>query len=202
MTQIQRATFGGELWTTHELLDRIKQQCNVTSNYAVANLLDVAVQTVDRYSKNLSHPNEEICERIATLLHEPPEYIIACIQVERSRSASAKKWWEAISRKLAAPAMVAAALFIVPELLPDYGNASAEQFDLRIHYATLAALWFALYLFAFVYAFDDERASSAAFFSRGSKHTSGGMFVYIRRLARAHGWREHRTHSVRLLRHP
>jgi len=114
MGNLTDALGGQNLWTTAEIIERLKNEHAPHSYYNVAKLLKVSQQTVTRYRKNQAHPSDEVCERVAALLPDiNGSYLKACIEMERSRTESGKKFWKNVAAKLAGAVAVAIAAVLI-----------------------------------------------------------------------------------------
>lgn len=92
--------------TTIELLDTAKRIHNV-SDYKLAQLLGVVSSAVKNYRQGRSHPDERVCKKIAELIGADTDYVVVCIQAERSKNDEVKSVWMSIAKRLetASPAV-------------------------------------------------------------------------------------------------
>ena len=94
--------------TTNELLDRIKTNGQIASDYKLAQVLGVTKNAITNYRYGKSRPNDEIGLRMAILLNEDAGHITACLHAERAQTADVRALWERVAERLSsAPRAVA-----------------------------------------------------------------------------------------------
>ena len=86
--------------TTNQLLDRIKADKQITSDYRLAKVLCVTKSAITNYRYGKSSPNDEVGIRMADLLNADPGHITACLHAERAQSPEIRQLWERIAMRL------------------------------------------------------------------------------------------------------
>lgn len=86
--------------TTNQMLDRIKTDKQITSDYRLAQVLGVTKNAITNYRYGKSSPNDEVGLRMAYLLDEDPGHITACLHAERAQSPEIRQLWERIAMRL------------------------------------------------------------------------------------------------------
>jgi len=132
-----------KLETSRELLERVRAQ-HKSSWWGLSKVIPASESTVNNWKHGRSAIGREYVTRIAELLGEPAEYVLACVEHEREQDAGAKKLWRRIAERFHSTAsilLVALGLFAVPR------GASATELDVGvgrelsnqqlIHYAQL-----------------------------------------------------------------
>lgn len=105
----------GELMTTLELLDALKSLNGNASDYRVAQILKVKPNTVSSWRHGRSFFDDEVCFRVADQLGIQPEYVVACVHAERSKTPQARTVWTHIAAAFGTAAAVAmVAVLAVP----------------------------------------------------------------------------------------
>ena len=116
--------------TTIQLLDRIKTQLSISSDYKLAQALEISKNAVTNYRSGRSHPNDDVALKIAALLDEDAGRIAACLHAERAQSDQARELWEKVAMRLqgscAALSQIAVCAIVVVALSPLDSRASSE----------------------------------------------------------------------------
>lgn len=86
--------------TTNELLDRIKTELEIASDYRLAQVLGVTKNAITNYRYGKSRPNDEVGLRMAELLKEDAGHITACLHAERAQSPDVRQLWEKVAMRL------------------------------------------------------------------------------------------------------
>lgn len=81
------------LMTTIELLDELKSLNNNASDYRIAQILNVNKAAVSKWRNSKGFFEDEVCFRVAELLSMQPEYVVACVHAERSKTPQARMVW-------------------------------------------------------------------------------------------------------------
>lgn len=99
-----------QLETTPELVERLRAHFNGCSYYRLAKNLQVHENTIRNWKIGKAGIGRELGLRVAELLGEPPEYILACLEAERETDAGVRRIWrriaEAFRTKAAALAII------------------------------------------------------------------------------------------------
>lgn len=98
--------------TTDQLLDAIKATHDLPSDYKLAHVLGVQKAAISSYRKGRTHPDQEICQRIAALLGIDPDVVVCSVHAERASTAESRAQWERIAARLVASAGAAAAVVL------------------------------------------------------------------------------------------
>lgn len=80
--------------TTIDFLDDIKAARRVTSDYAVAKILDTRHSNISNYRNGKSRFDGLMCIKVAHILNVEPAYVMACIEAERAKDAEVRKVWQ------------------------------------------------------------------------------------------------------------
>jgi transcriptional regulator with XRE-family HTH domain len=116
------------LETSQDLLERVRAR-HSCSWYALAGLLGTHKNTVYNWKGGHTIVDRKFATRIAELLGEPAEYVLACIECEREQDVSARKLWRSIAEKFRAHAasVLLAALAITVAGKPEISAAAAPS---------------------------------------------------------------------------
>ena len=85
---------------TTNFLDEIKKARGVTSDYALAKILDTRHTNISNYRNGRSHFDGLMCIKVADVLGLDPGYVMASIEAERAKSEEVRKVWEKVARVL------------------------------------------------------------------------------------------------------
>jgi hypothetical protein len=132
------------LETSLDLLNRIRARHDDASWYRLARIIQTSESTVNNWKHGRSAIGREYVTRIAELLEEPAEYVLACVEHEREQDAGARKLWKRIAERFRSPASI---LLVALGLMTVHGKASAAAVSVElvgelsnphsIHYAQL-----------------------------------------------------------------
>ena len=84
--------------TTNAVIDRIKSQHNVTSDYAVSKLLGVTRTSLSDYRHNRRQFSDEIAFRAAKLVDLNPVELLTNLHSERASNDIESELWKSISK--------------------------------------------------------------------------------------------------------
>lgn len=122
---------------TRDFMDRLARQVADSeglrapiSDYRLAGILKVTRATSSSWRTGRTAFSDETALKIAELLGEDPQYVLACIHAERAHNVAVKNAWGKIAAS-ATGIMLALALGM---LLPTNGQ-SMDLGDRNIHYA-------------------------------------------------------------------
>ena len=76
---------------TMTIVKRLKKRAKIQSDYAVAKALRVKPQTVSCWRHKINGMSDETAERAAELLQLPYDYVLVCLQAERSKHPNARR---------------------------------------------------------------------------------------------------------------
>ena len=86
--------------TTTDFLDDIKTARNVTSDYAVAKILETRHSNISNYRNGKSRFDGVMCLKVAAVLGVNPGYVLACMEAERAKDEEVRKVWEKAAQVL------------------------------------------------------------------------------------------------------
>ena len=112
-----------KLETSQDLLNRVRAKQGA-SWYGLAKLLSTHPNTVYNWKGGHTVVDRKFAPRIAELLGESAEYVLACIEADREQDAEMQKVWERIAAKFrshAASVLLASVLGLV------VGNATKAE---------------------------------------------------------------------------
>jgi hypothetical protein len=87
-----------QLETSQDLLNRVRAKQN-SSWYGLARLLSTHKNTVYNWKGGHTIIDRKFAPRIAELLGESPEYVLACLEADREQDAEVLKVWHRIAAK-------------------------------------------------------------------------------------------------------
>jgi hypothetical protein len=87
-----------KLETTRDLLERLRAK-HASSWWGLSKIIPASESTVNNWKHGRSAIGREYVTRIAELLDEPAEYVLACVEHEREQDAGARKLWQRIAAK-------------------------------------------------------------------------------------------------------
>jgi len=87
-----------KLETSVDLLERVRAK-HASSWWGLSKVIPASESTVNNWKHGRSAIGREYVTRIAELLEEPPEYVLACVEHEREQDAGARKLWQRIATK-------------------------------------------------------------------------------------------------------
>lgn len=80
--------------TTTEFLDLLKASNGGCSDYALAKILGISKQAVSGYRRNKEFFSVELAIKVANLLKIDAGYVVACVNLERSKTDAEKQVWQ------------------------------------------------------------------------------------------------------------
>src|SRR5690606_2623415 len=96
--------------TTTELVDRFKQEKNLSSDNAAARALGLSRQAISSYRAGLRHAEPEVVRKLAEALREDPEIFVLRVQAERETIPARKRVWVRCLERLSAAAALSLAI--------------------------------------------------------------------------------------------
>ena len=111
------------LETSLQLLERVRAAHNV-SWYRLARMIPTSESTMANWKNGRTGIDQRFVTRIAELLAEPPEYVLACIEAERAQSPELVKIWRGIAEKFRTHA---ASILLATALMFGVGNAGNAE---------------------------------------------------------------------------
>ncbi|HEX3912688.1 MAG TPA: DUF3693 domain-containing protein [Steroidobacteraceae bacterium] len=89
---------------TNKLLDRAAKRLPTDSDYNLANALGVSRAAVSKWRSGRNHMADTAAMRLAAILDEPTDAILALVAADRTSDPAAKKQWTNMASKLRASA--------------------------------------------------------------------------------------------------
>lgn len=86
--------------TTIELLDEMRKNIQVFSDYALAKQLGVLPQTISNYRHNRTQMSDEVAVLVANILGRAPAPILALLSSERAKTPEVAKIWREAAKAL------------------------------------------------------------------------------------------------------
>ena len=108
-----------KLETSQDLLNRVRAKQGA-SWYGLAKLLSTHPNTVYNWKGGHTVVDRKFAPRIAELLGESAEYVLACIEADREQDAEMQKVWQRIASKFRSHA---ASILLAGALMLGVGNA-------------------------------------------------------------------------------
>jgi len=134
-----------KLETSQDLLNRIRAR-HEASWYGLAELLGTHKNTVYNWKGGHTVVDRKFAPRIAELLDESAEYVLACLEADREQDPEVLKVWRRIAERFRSTATI---LLMALGLMTAHGRAGAPELDVvlaqelsnqqLIHYAQFAA---------------------------------------------------------------
>jgi len=118
--------------TTNQLLDRVKAEYDIKSDYALAPLLRCSRAAVSNYRTRGTLLSDELAIWVADLLNEDRAYILACVAYERAKSDVAKTAWAHmadVAKRYGAAAVLA--LLLAPPLAISFSEKASANSNLQ-----------------------------------------------------------------------
>ena len=117
-----------KLETSQDLLNRVRARHD-TSWYGLARLLSTQKNTVYNWKGGHTIIDRKFAPRIAELLDEPAEYVLACLEADREQDAEVLKVWRRIAERFRSPASI---LLVALGLMTVHGKASATAVSVEL----------------------------------------------------------------------
>jgi predicted transcriptional regulator len=103
---------------TNRLLDKAAKRLTTESDYSLANALGVSRAAVSKWRSGRNHMADTAAMKLAEILGEPTDSILALVAADRTSDPAAKKQWTNMAKKLrstaAATAMAALGFTMFP----------------------------------------------------------------------------------------
>lgn len=91
--------------STTELLDAVKRQHGLTSDYQLAKLLAMQTARISHYRAGRRFLSDETALQVAKLLDVAPGYVLAIVAAERAQTEEIRKAWQRAAKALAGAAV-------------------------------------------------------------------------------------------------
>jgi len=122
-----------------ELLDLIKEQQGLTSNYALAKLLQINEGRISEYYKGIGKPDDYAITRVALTLQMEPIHLLAEIRAEDEKNPTKRGFWINFLRHAAVVIVSVGALVLGSASTSEAvaSTASFGRYDINGNYARL-----------------------------------------------------------------
>lgn len=122
---------------TTELLDAVKAKTGATSDYKLAQVLDISKQKVSDLRAGRNKPDAYECAKIAEVLERDPLEVIAQVEAEAARSEKKREYWRSLFSGLKRTAHVFAlcGMLAISGLGPWHGGTAKGGFLRRRQFA-------------------------------------------------------------------
>lgn len=117
-----------KLETPIDLLERLRAQRG-SSWYALAPVLGCTTHTVANWKNGRTSIDRKFAPRIAELLEEPAEYVLACLEADREQDAEMKKVWRRIAERARSTASI---LLVCLGLMTAHESRAAQVLDVEL----------------------------------------------------------------------
>lgn len=117
-----------KLETSHDLLERLRAKYG-SSWYGLATVLGAHEKTISNWKNGRTVVDRKFAPRIADLLEESPEYVLACLEAEREGDAEVRKLWQRIAAKFRSRAASILLTGLTTALLTSPGKSQAFEHD-------------------------------------------------------------------------
>ena len=97
-----------------ELLDKVKEKTGATSDYKLAQVLDIPTQRIADYRSGKRAPDVYACTKIAIAMGVPPIEIIAEVEAESAQTEAKRTFWRNFRQHAGKAAVIALALSFTP----------------------------------------------------------------------------------------
>ena len=122
--------------TVNELLDQVKANARIQSDYRLAKTLNVSLNTMSNYRHGRSRPDDQVLSKLAELGGIPSdqvELLAVTLQAERASTEEARALWQRIAARLQSGTVHSALLAIIVAMgfMSTPPNAAAAVTDLH-----------------------------------------------------------------------
>lgn len=122
-----------------QILNKAKEKLDLSSDYALANFLGVNKNRIGHYRTGYSKPDEEMCFKLAEILEEEPQAIIAAVRLDAEKEPSKIEFWKRQAKKYALTAGIVAALTSSPSNADFEGFKKGDEVNNKITFYALCA---------------------------------------------------------------
>lgn len=124
---------------TDQILNKAKEKLGISSDYELSKILEIKSKgKISNYRTGYSKPDDEMCFKLAEILEEEPQAIIAAVRLEAEKEPSKREFWKRQAKKYALTAGVVAALASPvsnAQFEPLTHSIEGEQYYNNMHYA-------------------------------------------------------------------
>lgn len=114
---------------TNKLLDRAAKKLPTASDYSISKALGVSSAAVSKWRSGRNHMADTAAMKLAEILGEPTDAILALVAADRTSDPAAKKQWTNMARKLRASAAAVTLASLGFTMFPSDAARSAEHSD-------------------------------------------------------------------------
>lgn len=93
--------------TSRELLAAVRQAQGLPSNYALARVLGIRDNTLQRWHAEAGAPDDAMAARLATMARLDPDAVVAAMHAQRAGDDEERARWQRIARRLEVTAALA-----------------------------------------------------------------------------------------------
>lgn len=138
--------------TIKQLLDAVKENAGIATDYALAKELGVHRQLISAFYKGTRKPDNGLCREIAQRLHKPLGEVITEVEIEAEKNEQRREEWRRYYKSIGGLAASVALIVFTSYILivtPSPANAS-----IRADYATTH---FVLCIVAMIFAYSNRQ---------------------------------------------
>lgn len=96
---------------TNQILDKAKEKLNVSTDYQLKIYLGITSRSqMSNYRSGKNKPDEEMCFKLAEILEEEPQAIIAAIRLDAEKEPAKIEFWKRQAQRYALTAGIVAVL--------------------------------------------------------------------------------------------
>lgn len=124
---------------TNRLLDRAAKKLPTESDYSLSKALGVSAAAVSKWRSGRNHMADTAAMKLAEILGEPTDAILALVAADRTSDPAAKKQWTNMARKLRATAAATtlAALGFTMSASNEARSQELREFAQSVYYVKL-----------------------------------------------------------------
>ena len=86
--------------TIENVLERVKSQHGLKSDYMVGKVLNIRQTTVSNWRTGRSFPDEKMCLILAQAASIDPAFLVASMQAQRTKDDEVRAIWEQVAERL------------------------------------------------------------------------------------------------------
>jgi plasmid maintenance system antidote protein VapI len=113
--------------TTRELLDKVKEKFDLSSDNKLAQKIGISRERISRYRHTSGALGADAAVKVAQLLEIDPGYVLACMEAERTDSEAARAEWHKLADRVKPLGVVAALLLLAATPCPTPANAAPTK---------------------------------------------------------------------------
>ena len=113
--------------TNEELLEKVKEKTGITSDYKLAQVLDIPRERISDYRKGKRDPDVYACTKIAIAIGVPPIEIIAEVEARSAPTENKRTFWRDFRLHAGKAAVIALALSFIPTWSTDVNASTLNE---------------------------------------------------------------------------